>query len=56
MPKSSPLAPRQKVLPLPIFVEALKALNERVKKLEENKFDAESMKASVEELERRLNK
>ena len=39
---------------VPMFVEALKALNERAEKLEENKFDAELMTARVVEMEREL--
>jgi Chaperone of endosialidase len=37
---------------VPMFVEALKALNERVEKLEENKFDVKAITARVEEMER----
>ena len=39
---------------VPMFVEALKALNERVEKLEEHKFDAKAMTAKVVEMERKL--
>jgi Chaperone of endosialidase len=37
---------------VPMFVEALKALNERVEKLEENKFDLKAITARVEEMEK----
>jgi Chaperone of endosialidase len=39
---------------VPMFVEALKALNERVEKLEENKFDITVVTARVEEMENSL--
>jgi Chaperone of endosialidase len=41
---------------VPMFVEALKALNERVEKLEENKFDIKVVTTRVEEMEKFLNK
>jgi Chaperone of endosialidase len=37
---------------VPLIVESLKALNERVEKLEENKFDIKAVTARVEEMER----
>lgn len=37
---------------VPMFVEALKALNERVEKLEENKFDLKAIAARIEEMEK----
>jgi Chaperone of endosialidase len=39
---------------VPMFVEAIKALNERVEKLEENKFYIKALTARVEEMERVL--
>jgi hypothetical protein len=39
---------------VPMFVEALKALNERVEKLEENKFDIKALTTRVEAMERVL--
>lgn len=39
---------------VPMFIEALKALNERVKLLEENKFDVKVVTAKVEEMERKF--
>jgi hypothetical protein len=40
---------------VPMIVESLKALNERVEKLEENKFDIKAVTARVEEMERIFN-
>ena len=40
---------------VPMFVEALKALNERVEKLEENKFDVKALTARVEAMEKLIN-
>ena len=41
---------------VPMFVEALKALNERILKLEETKFDIKAVTARVEEIEKKFNK
>jgi Chaperone of endosialidase len=40
---------------VPMFVEAIKALNERVEKLEENKFDLKAITARVVEMEKTFN-
>lgn len=41
---------------VPMFVEAIKALNEKVVKLEERQFDIKAMTARMEEMERVLKK
>ena len=39
---------------VPMIVESLKALNQRIEQLQENKIDLKSLTAKVEEIERRL--